>query len=935
MTHPLLQLQSLGQSPWHDNIRRGLLVNGDLKRMVKDGDITGLTSNPTIFEQAIANSNDYDEALRELALKGKNAEEIFDALSIDDIREAADVFAPVYKRTQGLDGYVSIEVSPKYARSTEKTSAEAKRLWKAVNRPNLMIKIPATKEGLPAVEQCISQGINVNVTLIFSLERYYDVTIAHINGLAKRAAKKKRVDNVASVASFFVSRLDTLIDGMFDKKITADPLMKKSLEPLMGKAAIANAKLAYKIFQERYEGKAFAELAASGAQAQRVLWASTSTKNPKYVDTIYVDNLIGPHTVNTMPPATIKVFKDHGKAEITLTQNVQEASDFMDTLAEAGVNMTEVTQKLEDDGVAAFFKSFDSLLKVIEVRRQAEIVNARTSLSLTAEQRKLYEAALARVDGEKIPTRLWAKDSTIWKPTELSHQNEIKIRMGWLTVISDMRNEIPNLQPHSASLRGQSSLISDLKKEKFTHALILGMGGSSLAPEVFRETFGVAKGGMDVGVLDSTDPASVQAALKRSKPEKTLYIVSSKSGGTIEVMSFFKFFYEKVKAVKGEKAGENFIAITDPDTSLEKLAKEKSFRRVFLNPPDIGGRYSALSLFGLVPAALLGIDVGKLLDRASEMSIASSGSAAAARNAGAMLGALMGALGRDKVTLITSDKISSFGYWVEQLIAESTGKEGRSIVPIEGEPLGEAKAYGKDRLFVYLRLNKKYDALVEKLRRAKHPVMQIDLRDAYDLGAEFLRWEIATAIASWFIKVNPFDQPNVQEAKDITQKILGDAANGIPPAEPSVPVDRRDFQTRLNLHLKQIKKGDYVALNAFITRTPKTEKALKAIRQTIRDKHKVATTVGYGPRFLHSTGQLHKGGGDNIVVIQFTAPPLADAAIPDETFSFGNLIAAQALGDFQSLKSRGRRILRVELSEKYENDLAKIALILAGKKTRR
>jgi len=925
MTHPLLQLQSLGQSPWHDNIRRGLLVNGELRSMVKDGDITGLTSNPTIFEQAIANSNDYNEALRELALKGKNAEEIFDVLSIDDIRDAADVFAPVYKRTKGLDGYVSIEVSPKHARNTEKTIIEAKRLWKTVNRPNLMIKIPATKEGLPAIEECISQGINVNVTLIFSLERYYDVTVAHINGLAKRAAKKKRVDNIASVASFFVSRLDTLIDGMFDKKIAADPMMKKSLEPLMGKAAIANAKLAYKIFQERYEGKAFAGLAASGAQAQRVLWASTSTKNPKYVDTIYVDNLIGPHTVNTMPPATIKAFKDHGKAEVTLTKDVQGAGDLMDKLAEASINMTEVTQKLEDDGVAAFFKSFDSLLKVIEVRRQAEILNARTSLSLTPEQRKIYEAALARVDSEKIPTRLWAKDSTIWKPTELSHQNEIKIRMGWLTVISDMRNEIPNLQ----------SLIIDLKKAKFTHALLLGMGGSSLAPEVLRETFGVAKGGIEVGVLDSTDPASVQAALKRSKPEKTLYIVSSKSGGTIEVMSFFKFFYEKVKAVKGERAGENFIAITDPDTSLEKLAKEKNFRRIFSNPPDIGGRYSALSLFGLVPAALLGIDVGKLLDRASEMSIASSGSTAAARNAGAMLGALMGALGRDKVSLITSDKISSFGYWVEQLIAESTGKEGRGIVPIEGEPLGDAKAYGKDRLFVYLRLNKKQDAAVEKLRRAKHPVMQIDLRDAYDLGAEFLRWEIATAIACWFIKVNPFDQPNVQEAKDITQKILGDAANGIPPADPSIPVDRRDFPTRLNLHLKQIKKGDYVALNAFITRTPKTKKALKAIRTAIRNKYKAATTVGYGPRFLHSTGQLHKGGGDNIVLIQFTAPPASDAAIPDETFSFGTLITAQALGDFQSLKSRNKRILRVELGENYEGDLTKIAKMLAGKRTLR
>lgn len=923
MTHPLLQLQALGQSPWHDNIRRGLLVSGELKRMVKDGDITGLTSNPTIFEQAIANSADYDDALRVLALKGKNAEEIFDMLAIEDIRAAADVFAPVYKRTKGLDGYVSIEVSPKFARDTKKTIAEARRLWKAVNRPNLMIKIPATQEGLPAIEQCISEGISVNVTLIFSLERYYDVTLAHINGLAQRAAKGKRVDNIASVASFFVSRLDTLIDGMFNKRIEANPTLKDSLEPLMGKAAIANAKLAYKIFQERYEGSAFADLRTLKAQPQRVLWASTSTKNPKYPDTIYVNNLIGAHTVNTMPPATIKAFKDHGVAEITLTKGIKEANELMDQLPKVGVNMNEVTQKLEDDGVAAFFKSFDSLLKVIEVRRQAELVNARTTTHLAPPQQKMFEAALTRIENEKIVTRLWEKDSTIWKANDPAHQAEIKIRMDWLNVDTEMRSEIGALK----------SFAAEIKKAKFTHALLLGMGGSSLAPEVLRKTFGVAKNGIDVGVLDSTDPASVQAALKRSKPEKTLYIVSSKSGGTVEVMSFFKFFYGKVKAAKGERAGENFIAITDPDTSLGALAKEKNFRRIFINPPNIGGRYSALSLFGLVPAALLGMDVEKLLNRVNDMSIAASAATPARHNEGAILGALLGGIGRDKITLITSDRISTFGYWVEQLIAESTGKEGRGIVPVEGETLGTA--YGKDRLFVYLRLNNKYDALVAKLRRAKHPVMQIDLRDTYDLGAEFLRWELATAIASWLIDVDPFDQPNVQEAKDKTKIILADAANGIPAADPSIPVDRRDFLTRLNFHLKTIKPGDYVALNAFITRTPKTEKALKTIRTVIRDSYKAATTVGYGPRFLHSTGQLHKGGGDNIVVIQFTAPPVSDAAIPDEKFSFGTLIAAQALGDFQSLKSRNKRILRVELGVKYENDLAKIAKMLTAKKRRK
>ncbi|MEK6573284.1 MAG: transaldolase, partial [Chloroflexota bacterium] len=434
MTHPLLQMQSLGQSPWHDNIRRGLLESGDLKKMVDDGDITGLTSNPTIFEQAIANSTDYDSALRELAAAGLDAEGIFDTLAIEDIRAAADVFIPVYERTNAADGYVSIEVSPKYAHDTTKTVSEAKRLWKAVGRPNVMIKIPATKAGLPAIEETIASGINVNVTLIFSLERYDEVMAAHVNGLNKRMKAGNKVGGIASVASFFVSRLDTLIDSLLDKKIQADPKLTAALEPLKGKAAIANTQLAYQLFRKRYHNGDFAALKAAGAQVQRPLWASTSTKNPKYPDTIYVDNLIGPETVNTMPPATIKAFKDHGKAVATLMADVEDARDLMDKLAEAGIDMKAVTQKLEADGVAAFFKSFESLLQVIETRRQAELAFARTRASLGVKLSADVATALTVFDARKVSARLWQKDSTLWKKDDAAHQAEIKIRMGWLTL---------------------------------------------------------------------------------------------------------------------------------------------------------------------------------------------------------------------------------------------------------------------------------------------------------------------------------------------------------------------------------------------------------------------------------------------------------------------------------------------------------------------
>ncbi len=924
MTHPLLQMQALGQSPWHDNIRRKMLENGELKKLIEDGDITGLTSNPTIFEQAIAHSNDYDEQIRELALKGKTADEIFDGLAVEDIRDAADLFRPVYDRTQGLDGFVSIEVSPKYANDTKKTLSEAKRLWKVVNRPNVMVKIPATKAGLPAIQAAIAEGINVNVTLIFSLERYDEVMTAHLKGLRKRLKAGKKINKIASVASFFVSRVDSLIDKQLDDKIAKDYTLETALNSLKGKAAIANAKLAYELFEKRYHNGEFSKLRGAGAQVQRPLWASTSTKNPKYPDTIYVDNLIGPETVNTMPPATIKAFKDHGVAQSTIKDDWDGAHDLMDKLAEAGIDMKAVTQKLEDDGVASFFKSFESLLEVIDIRRLAELVSAKTSASLGKQLQAAVDETLVAHDAEKVPERLWQKDSTLWKKDDLAHQAEIKIRMGWLTVAEVMKSQLPNLQ----------SLVSEVRKAKFTHALLCGMGGSSLAPEVLRETFGVAKGHLDLSVLDSTDPAAVRAALERSNPAKTLYIISSKSGGTVEVTSFFKFFWEQVSALK-DNPGENFIAITDPDTSLGKLAADHNFRRTFINPPDIGGRYSALSLFGLVPAALIGLDVAELFERATVMEKASSAVVPSARNAGVWLGAVMGTaarIGRDKITFIVSDAISTYGYWTEQLIAESTGKEGHGLVPVEGEPLGKPAAYSKDRLFVYVRLNKKYDLAVKALQKAGHPVITINLDDVYDLGGEFLRWEIATAVSALSLYIDPYDQPNVQESKDNTKKLLAARAEGDtwPSADPTLSINQPKTDAQFKAHLKLVKPGDYVALTAYVARTAKTEKALKAIRTAIRDKYKVATTVGYGPRFLHSTGQLHKGGADNFVGLQFTAEVAEDEAVPGEAFTFGVLEAAQALGDFQSLRSRNRRALRVQLTSKPEADLAQIAKMLAG-----
>ena len=933
MANPLVELQRLGQSPWHDNISRGLLTSGKLEKMVAAGDITGLTSNPTIFEQAISQGEDYDDGIRTLARKGKSADEIFDTLAIEDIRAAADAFAPIYKRTDGADGYVSIEVAPKFATNTDATVKEARRLWKTVARPNLMVKIPATAEGVPAIARCIADGLNINVTLIFSLARYDQVMEAYIGGLEKRIATKKPIDRIASVASFFVSRVDSAVDKQLETKIGASgPDQQTQLRQLTGKAAIANAKLAYAAFRKKFGAERFAALARQGGRLQRPLWASTSTKNPAFPDTYYVEALVGPDTVDTMPPATIVAYKDHGTPALRLEEGLDAAATVLQRIEDAGISIAAVTQKLEDDGVASFAKSFESLIAVVSAAREALLLTDLTMAKLGPAERAVKNT-LAKMDAVKFSERLWKQDPTLWKPDDAAHQAEIKIRMGWIDVVDLMLTKVDEMR----------AFADEIRTAGFTRAALCGMGGSSLAPEVLRRTFGVAKGACDVAVLDSTDPTAVAALERWSEPAKTLYIVSSKSGGTTEPNVFFQYFYKRVGAKLGDAAGQNFIAITDPGTAMEKRAREHGFRRIFLNRAEIGGRYSALSYFGLVPAALMGIDVGKLLARAKRMMIACGPTVPAAQNPGLYLGAVLGTLakaGRDKLTFIVDRKLDSFGYWTEQLIAESTGKEGTGIVPVEGEPVGRPASYGKDRLFAYVRLDGGLERTVQGLIRAGQPVVVMRLKDAYDLGGEIIRWEIATAAAGWVLGIDPFDQPNVQESKDNTVRLLAayKEKGALPDPGGVLPVGAAGFVARLLAHLRLAKKGDYVALTAYVERTPAREKSLREIRTIIRDRFKVATTVGYGPRFLHSTGQLHKGGAANGVFVQLSAAPAADLSIPGERFSFGVLEAAQALGDYESLAKRGRRALRVALGSDVDAGIRALIAALAGpaqKPTRR
>ncbi len=949
--NPLVELGKLGQSPWYDYIRRGLITSGELKAMIDTDGLMGVTSNPSIFEKAIAGSTDYNPSLRQIAADVTSVKQIYETLAVRDIQDAADLMLPVYEATGARDGYVSLEVSPDLASNTKGTLDEAFRLHKAVGRPNVMIKVPATQEGIPAIDHLLGKGINVNVTLLFSVSMYEQVAWAYVSGLEKFAAAGGDVSRVGSVASFFISRIDTLVDSMIEQKVkgASSPLERASLQSLVGKVAIANAKLAYVAFENIFESPRFLALKQKGAKVQRLLWASTGTKNPKYPDTYYVEELIGRDTVNTMPAATFTAFRDHGKVRNTLQEGIDEARETMTMAAECGIDMRQVGQKLLTDGAKLFVDSFDQLMSVIG-RKREELLGAkldRQRYALGALDSAVQERlkTLAKADTTR---RLWAKDPTLWH-TDPAHHKIIRSALGWLHVTEQQTHHLNRIKAVAESVRAAG----------FRHALLLGMGGSSLCPEVFKMTFGAIAGFPELHVLDSTVPAQVRGYEKKVDLSTTLCIVSSKSGSTTEPLVFYRYFYDRMKQLKGDRAGDNFIAITDPGSLLETLAKESKFRDILPGVPEIGGRYSALSNFGIVPAAIMGVNVEHLLYRAERMRHSCDSCIPPLDNPGVRLGAVLGELakqGRDKITFITSPPISDLGAWLEQLIAESTGKEGKGIVPIDDEWLGTPEVYGNDRFFAYIRYagapDAQQDAKVAAMEAAGHPVVRIELADLINLGEEFFLWEVATAIAGSILGINAFDQPNVQESKDYTKSLLDDykRTGWLPDDNPLVATNGTriyadagnrealrgagSFDAVIAAHVKRVRPGDYVAINAYVERTDATHQALQSIRHAIRDSKQVATTLGYGPRFLHSTGQLHKGGPDSGVFIQITSDDAEDLPIPGEPYSFGVLKAAQALGDFLSLSKRNRRAIRVHLGGDVTVGLRKLeAAIRSAVKT--
>lgn len=933
-----------GQSIWFDYIRRGMLWDGTLYRMVEEDGLKGVTSNPSIFENAVSKSTDYDPAVESLALAGATPIEMFESIAVEDIRLACDVLRKVYDQTDGRDGFVSLEVSPHLAYDTSSTIEEGVRLWSMVGRPNLMIKVPATQEGLPAIEELIADGINVNVTLLFAVERYEEVAAAYMAGLKRRVDRGEDVSRISSVASFFVSRIDSLVDEKIDERLASDASSEvaEKLKSLKGKVAIANAKMAYASYERMIGEDRWHALKAAGANVQRLLWASTSTKNPDYRDVVYLEELIGPDTVNTVPEATYVAFEDHGEVKPTLKEGLDEAAATMKRLAEVDISMQQVTDHLVAEGVVKFADAFDGLMSTIEEGRSKALGHR---LSHMTESLGPYEGKVkARLDDMQsigFVRRMWDRDPTLWVEEE-SEIDQVSSAMGWLDVVDQMLDASDHLL----------ELQDDIGEAGATHVMLMGMGGSSLAPDVFRKTFGIQPDSPELVVLDSTVPAQVASAEEAIDPDSTMFMVASKSGSTTEPLAFNEYFWERT----GED-GAQFVAITDPDSKLEALALEREFFAVYAGDPEIGGRYSALSPFGMVPAAAMGLEPIDLLTRARTMVGSCDAVVPPAKNQGVRLGAILGELalaGRDKLTIVSSPMLSAFGAWLEQLVAESTGKQGKGIVPVDGEALADPQSYGDDRVFAFLFVRGEENADTEQqlkaLEGAGHPVLRFELGDARALVQEMFRWEVATATAAHVLALNPFDQPNVQESKDYTKDLLSKLqAQGHLPSIPGevkllqegdveLFTDERNKPTfdgkpslkeALGALLGTVQPGDYVALNAYVEMNEENEQALAKIRHAIRDAKKVATTVGFGPRFLHSTGQLHKGGPNTGVFLQITCDDVDDIEVPNLGYSFGELKAAQQAGDFMALSKRERRILRLHLGHDVEAGLAAIAKALA------
>lgn len=935
---PLFELLEHGQSYWLDNLSRDMIRSGELRRRVEEEGLRGVTSNPAIFHKAISTGTAYDDEIEAMAAEGLPVPEMYERLVVSDIRDACDVLRPVFAESNGGDGFVSLEVSPRLIHDSEGSIEEGRRLWAAVDRPNLMIKIPGTPAGVPAIEELLYSGVNVNVTLLFDVPAYDEVARAHLRALRRRYDDGRPVSDVASVASFFLSRIDVLVDQLIGHRIDAD-MAPEGPARLLGKAAIASAKFAYRSFERHYSGDEWDELSGAGARAQRLLWASTSTKNPLYDPVRYVEPLIGPDTVNTMPEVTIEAFAESGTVEAdTVRAGYDDAVRTFEDLDRAGIDMVAVAAQLVNEGAEKFIGPFDRLMAGL-ARRRRELRGEGDALEMSGAAREaLDDSLLGALSEMRFARRLLAADPTLWSD-DAQTRVAIAGRLGWLQAPERTQTRLDDFR----------QLADELVAEGVEHVVLLGMGGSSLASGVLSRVMPRAADRPQLLVLDDIDPDAVRDIESRIDPETTLFLVASKSGTTVETLSLFRHFYALVKAAGVDAPGSRFVALTDPGTPLVAAARDHGFRRVVETPEDVGGRYSALTPFGMLPATLAGLEPDELLAAARRLQAATGPEVELLENPALGLGVALGRLaraGRDKLTLLADGDLDAFAGWLEQLVAESTGKQGTGIVPVRGEPPRPSAEYADDRVFVHFGLGTEEPGetttRLAALEDRGHPVVRVRLADEIDLGREFLRWELAVAAAGAMLGVNPFDEPDVNEAKERARQRLdaigeADQDEGPPQAaeeglelylEPGGN-GRGDLGAQLRHWVEGVGSEDYVAVLAWFGDTEERVRLTARLREALAERTGATTTLGFGPRYLHSTGQLYKGGRPGGAYLVLTADAAEDVPVPDAAYGLADLRRAQALGDAEALRGRGRSVARVNLGWYVEDGLAALADIFA------
>lgn len=890
-------VHALGQSLWLDNIRRDSLDSGELADQVAAGELRGATSNPTLFERAIVSSENYAVDLRRFAQAGWSAERIFVQLAVDDIRAAADAFLPLFEQTNGGDGFVSIDVNPEFVDDTNKTVEEARRLWDVVNRPNAMIKIPATLAGLSAIESSIRAGINVNATLIFSLGRYIEVMEAYMGGLEGRLEAGGSLDHISSVASYFVSRIDTALDEQLQEIIQRGEAEGERASSLLGKVAIANCKLAYAQFVATFQGERFQTLATRGARVQRPLWASTPTHSPEYPDTYYVDHLIGPDTVNTLSETTFKAFKDHGTPELTLPENISTARSQLQALDDLGISLDTVAEQLERQCVSELSASYRSVLGTIEAKAST------FQKELAVLEPKMRET-LAELERDDVGKRLWQEDATLWVERD-REKAQVRRWLGWLSEPAKMSTGVAKL-----------TRFAEAVDPAITSLVLIGSGGGTFTAKVLARIL-ASPNGIDLHTINTANPDDIRAIKRKIAPEATLYLlVESSPGDGIEEQLLSTFWEQAVRKLE-EQTGDHFVVIAKEGFKLHNWAVEKGIQKIIEADNQDDLCLSPFNITSLLPAALAGADIHSFVQGGVDMTRACGPLENGAQNPGLFLSSVLAAAfrsGRDKVTLFADPPLEPGLKWIECLLAAGRGRDERGFITIRDEPPGSGNVYGDDRLFVYLRVSGSLDRRLAEWIRADIPVLVLETSPCpASIGEMLVQWQIGAAIAQHLLSVNPTALDAHHRSRAEFQHILHrlERKGELPQIDPLWQGDGVQLRAAsrgrkftgdglsevADFILTESQEAGGLGLRFFTPMSKTLQGKVRRLRHTLRDQ--------LGLFSLASSAEYDLGsarGFKDVVNLILMVKPRKDEAIAGKKYTFGQLFEGQALSDLAAMK---------------------------------